>query len=236
MSKFNDTLWNNTDFSKSYLDESSMYLPYRGEIIDLLLSYIEHFFPKDKDIKFAELGSGDGYIADKILSNNRISEAFLIDGSEQMLSAAKKRLKRFDNIEYKHISFQSLLNNNKPLAQADLIFSSLAIHHLTMIEKEKLYKWVFDSLSEKGRFINYDVVLPASSNLEKWYLNVWKNWILGTGQTSEKIINTPQQYKDNSDNIPDPLEKQLTILKRIGFKEVECYFKFGIFAVFGGLK
>ena len=31
-------------------------------------------------------------------------------------------------------------------------------------------------------------------------------------------------------------EDQINALKEIGFREVDCYYKYGIFAVFGGRK
>lgn len=236
MNKFNETFWADPKFSNSYLEESDLYLPYRQDFIKIILSYCDYFFPKDKKIKFLELGCGDGYIAERIISWNRIDKAVLIDGSEQMLTAAKKKLKNFHNIEYKLASFQDLIAQQNPLGKFDFVFSSLAIHHLPLNEKAKLYKLIHDSLADNGGFINYDVVLSSSPTIESWHLNIWKNWILDTGQTSEKIVNTPQQYKDNKDNIPSSLEEQLKMLTDIGFKKVDCFFKFGIFSLFGGTK
>ncbi len=40
--------------------------------------------------------------------------------------------------------------------------------------------------------------------------------------------------KVNPDNIPDTLESQLEALKDIGFNNVDCFYKYGIFALFGG--
>lgn len=38
------------------------------------------------------------------------------------------------------------------------------------------------------------------------------------------------------DNLPDTLDAQLESLEKVGFKDVDCYFKYGIFSVFGGFK
>lgn len=45
-----------------------------------------------------------------------------------------------------------------------------------------------------------------------------------------------QRYKDNRDNKPDTLDKQLKALKSVGFKDVDCYYKYGIFTMYGGRK
>lgn len=46
----------------------------------------------------------------------------------------------------------------------------------------------------------------------------------------------PEQYKNNPDNHPDTLNIQLNALKSVGFQQVDCYYKYGIFAIFGGEK
>ncbi|MGZ7117956.1 MAG: hypothetical protein ACXVHS_11035, partial [Methanobacterium sp.] len=48
--------------------------------------------------------------------------------------------------------------------------------------------------------------------------------------------NVPDKYKNNPDNHPDTLISQLNALKLIGFKNVDCYYKYGIFAIYGGQK
>jgi hypothetical protein len=46
----------------------------------------------------------------------------------------------------------------------------------------------------------------------------------------------PQKYKNNADNTPDPLRPQLKAFEKIGFRNVDRYYKYGIFAMFGGSK
>ena len=50
-------------------------------------------------------------------------------------------------------------------------------------------------------------------------------------EPSENII---KRYKDLGENKPDTLEVQLKALKEIGFSEVDCFYKYGIFTIFGG--
>jgi tRNA (cmo5U34)-methyltransferase len=67
---------------------------------------------------------------------------------------------------------------------------------------------------------------------------LWQEWIHAHSANSKKesLLPVPQQYKDNRDNVPDPLVPQLRALKRTGFKNVDCFYKYGIFAMFGGSK
>jgi tRNA (cmo5U34)-methyltransferase len=95
-------------------------------------------------------------------------------------------------------------------------------------------------LNAGGYFLNIDVVLAPSNAFEKWYLLLWEKWIderkaiLGIeGSQYGDIIG---RYKDNTDNKPDPLAAQLGALQTIGFKDVDCFYKYGIFTMYGGKK
>ncbi len=51
-----------------------------------------------------------------------------------------------------------------------------------------------------------------------------------------KYDDLPSIYKNKEENKPDTLISQLDLLNDIGFKDVDCFYKYGIFAVFGGAK
>jgi len=44
------------------------------------------------------------------------------------------------------------------------------------------------------------------------------------------------RYKHLKENKPDVLEEQLNALKEHGFKDVDCFYKYGIFSVYGSKK
>ena len=88
--------------------------------------------------------------------------------------------------------------------------------------------------------MNIDVVLAPSDALEEWYLSLWNTWIeerkiaLGIeGNYYEDVI---RRYKDNTDNKPDTLKNQLKALESAGFEDVDCFYKYSIFSMFGGKK
>ena len=120
----------------------------------------------------------------------------------------------------------------------DFVVSSLAIHHLTMKQKKGLFRLIYSHLKEGGYFMNIDVLLAPTSALDGWYIKLWQEWIDEQktlhGIESEYFDDVVRRYKDNTDNKPDTLEEQLNALRQIGFKEVDCYYKYGVFAIYGG--
>ncbi len=238
MSEFKKSQWSDSKYSKNYRDDANIYLPYRKQFIQVTKLFYKQYIPSNTKVKVLDLGCGDGFFINELLKSFAPEEIVLVDGSSEMLENAKARLIEHTNINFINATFQDLLTNDQLAGTYDFVFSSLAIHHLNSVEKEDLYKYIYSHLSPNGYFINYDVVLPSSEKLENVYLLLWSKWIKENSEkeTNEKLKGIPEQYKENSDNVPDSLESQLEVLKKIGFKNVECYFKYGIFSLFGGNK
>lgn len=87
-----------------------------------------------------------------------------------------------------------------------------------------------------------DTVLPASERSEGYQFRMWAQWInenLASNHMSDSIgkhDSLPQAYKDGYENKPDSLFDQLEMLRKSGFEDVDCYFKYANFALFGGTK
>lgn len=134
------------------------------------------------------------------------------------------------------------IDNENRKAHYDFVFSSNAIHHLDANGKAKLYFKIYLDLNPGGLFINYDVIMPPTQRTEQWQFQMWRDWMNEQLIAMNKPENIgthdslPDIYKAKQDNHPGSLLDQLEILQKIGFKDVDCFFKYGIFALFGGIK
>lgn len=236
MANFEESRWVDSTFSQDYRDKSNQYLPFRAQFIEVAKWGYEYFIAKKNSAKILDLGCGDGLFIHELSKSSQFFNATLVDASPDMLAAAKRRLPNNENINFVHASFQDILNNSLLNEKFDFIYSSLAIHHVSFLEKKKLYAYILNHLSPSGYFFHYDVVLSPTTILEEWHLSLWREWINNNSITDEpeKFLGIPSQYKSNPDNIPDTLESQIEILKNLGFVNVDCAFKFGIFSLFIG--
>jgi tRNA (cmo5U34)-methyltransferase len=239
MSDFNKSAWADNKFAENYLDKADVYIVERRKMFWYVSSLFQHFFARRENIKLLDIGCGDGVLTEELLKANSAISATLIDGNGGMLQKAKERLKTFQNVSFIKASFQEILAGTIELGSYDVCVSSMAIHHLEMNEKAFLFKKILSHLNAEGHFVNIDVVLPPSAGLESWYFAIWRDW-LGhmmtcfnlTDEVPEDLI---KRYKDpHSMNKPDTLSNQLKSLEEAGFLDVDCYFKNGIFVVFGG--
>ena len=69
---------------------------------------------------------------------------------------------------------------------------------------------------------------------------MWEDWINELLAQIGGEIGThdglPQVAKAKPENKPSGLFEQLELLKKIGFRDVDCFYKYGVFAMFGGTK
>ncbi len=238
MDTFNHSAWAQEHFSKNYLEKADIYVQERRKMIRIMSSLFSFYFSKKRDIHILDLGCGDGVLTEELLSKDETIIPTLVDGSWDMLQKAKERLTAY-SVHFIHASFKELLTGAVSLGHFDLCVSSLAIHHLEMKEKKDLFRYISGHLNTGGRFVNIDVVLSPSAELEEWYFAIWKEWMQYMQDQLNLRDELPEdiicRYKDSSSmNKPDTLEAQLEALRESGFRAVDCYYKNGIFAVFGG--
>jgi tRNA (cmo5U34)-methyltransferase len=227
---------------KDFVENADIYILERKKLFSIMKSFYNYFLKnkiKNGQIKVLDLGCGDGALTNELLKVDDQIKATLVDGSSTMIQNAQERLKSYDGLNYKHKTFQELLENDILETDFNFIVSSLAIHHLSSESKESLFQYILHHLKEGGFFLNVDVVRAPNEALEDWYRQLWGEWIakneLKMG-SKESFQHIPLQYKNNPDNYPERLENQLNALKSVGFNQVDCYYKYGIFSIFGGKK
>jgi tRNA (cmo5U34)-methyltransferase len=236
MPDFDNSRWSDRSFSQEYRDQADGYVPERRSLIRITQSLYLNLVKQP--CRMLDLGCGDGLMVQALLQLDDTLDATLVDGSQEMLKAAGNRLALFQKKHLVKASFQQLFTLDPLQTTFGFVLSSLAIHHLAMPEKEALFEYVYRHLDPGGFFLNIDVVLSPTDNLEKWYLLLWEEWIdaHAADPVKSSLLSVPRRYKDNPDNLPDPLLPQLLALERLGFNNVDCYYKYGIFAMFGGSK
>ena len=239
MTKFADTSWSQSDKAKAYQDDAKHYLPERSLLLSVLVSFYRYFFKQGDRARVLDLGCGDGIVSAALLCADPSIRLQAIDGSEDMIAAARERLSglRVENLRV--MTFQDLISDTAVLGPFDCVVSAFAIHHIDLLEKQALSRWVFRNLRSSGVFINLDVVLPSAPGHEEWYYNLWREWIERHQEEngiSKDFRHIPSEARTRPENHYDTLKDQLDALKKAGFAEVECHYRFGLFGIYSGMK
>ena len=181
-------------------------------------------------LKVLDLGAGTGLCAAIVQAVFPHAEFTLLDIAEEMLQQAKLRFDRLG----KRVTLWAGDYLETQLGDGyDVIISALSIHHLTDLDKQRLYQRVYDALKPGGLFINADQVLGKTPELEEYYQQQWLKLVRAAGVS--KLDLQAAQHRMTFDR-PSTLDAQLQWLEAIGFDRVDCWYKNFRFAVFGGCR
>jgi cyclopropane fatty-acyl-phospholipid synthase-like methyltransferase len=177
--------------------------PHGEEIRAVLLEQIP------SNVKYVlDLGTGDGRMLALVKQKNPSAQGVGLDFSEPMLKLARQRFKDDSSVEIvKHDLNVSLPEDR--WARFDVVVSGLAIHHVNHERKRQLYEEVFGLLVSGGVFLNFEHVASSTEALHQRFL-------VAVGLTAET--------DDPSNKLLD-VETQLKWLKQIGYKDVDCLWK-----------
>ncbi|MFX1365035.1 MAG: class I SAM-dependent methyltransferase [Promethearchaeota archaeon] len=232
--------WDELEYNKDYLEIADIIIPYRKTLLSILTSFYQKFIFNGEPKKILDLGTGDGILIKTLFNNdNPVNEITVIDGSKNMLKKAEQNLSYLSKINYVHMSFQELIENGLSENDFDFIISSFAIHHLFLEQKKQIFKILYDLLNYNGYFLNIEVTTSNNEKYTKWYIDLWSEWIekyQNQNNTQTKYENAPYKAPNKPENHFDPLEIQLNYLKEVGFIEVDCHYKYGMFTIYGGKK
>jgi SAM-dependent methyltransferase len=189
------------------------------------------------------MGCGDGFLGAVLLERFPDASGVFVDFSEPMLDAARERLSPFGKrcqIRAADLSRPDWKDSLQAPEHFDVVISGFAIHHLLDERKRALYSEVLELLSPGGFFLNVEHVSSPTT----WLVNVFDELLIdsflehqrstGHDVTREQVAEQYVHRPDKQENVLAPVEEQCAWLRRLGFEDVDCYFKLFELAVFGG--
>lgn len=198
-------------------------VPRYPELIYNMFQYIpEKFSPK----RILDLGCGTGNLTDQMFKKYPEAEIDALDISEEILNESRRRFNHTPNIRYIQADFKSL---HLPPGSYDLVMSSIAIHHIEDTEKIKLYKEVFQALSNGGIFIFADQTRGITDEIYKKNISCWKEEAMKLGSTLENW-DMWMAHQDAHD-FHTPVNWHFQELEKAGFRETDLLWKYLMWAV-----
>jgi len=233
--------WTEAD-SATYRVIAEIAVPGRREMMATLLALVP--FAAEDTFRILEIGSGEGLLAEALLDRFPGATLLALDGSETMREATRSRTSRFGDraqvrpFELATLDWWDLMHG------ADLVVSSLCLHHLNDAKKQYLYKAVVERLSARGAFLIADLVEPLHAAARRLAADEWDRH----ARDQAHALGEPDRFaqfvaaKWNHYRFPDPADRpsalfhHLVWLKHAGFTAVECVWMLAGHAVFGGFK
>jgi SAM-dependent methyltransferase len=207
----NINLWTSPEHALEYLRRADS-IPHRVAGEATLLECL----PKNPQ-RVLDLGSGGGRLLGLVKAARPAASFVAVDFSPTMLDALRNEFASDPRVS---VVAHDLSDAFPDLGRSDLVVSSFAIHHLPHGRKRSLYAEIFDLLTPHGVFCNLEHVASPTVELHHEFL--------------EKLDITAAE-EDPSNKLLD-LEIQLAWLREIGFKNVDCLWKWRELALLVGTK
>lgn len=176
-----------------------------------------------------DIGAGTGLLTAFLTTKFPNANYTLIDISDEMLNVARQRFQQHSNISYIAADYKNFVAPDS----FDIVVSSLSIHHLTDLEKKKLFQGVFQSLKKGGVFVNGDQFLARTAETEQWYHQLWINKIEGTTLTEHE---KKAAYERMKLDIPSTVNDNISWMEEAGFVNVDLFYKYLVFGIIRGFK
>jgi trans-aconitate methyltransferase len=233
--------WTERD-SETYRNIADVAVPRRQEMTATIVAAVP--FGADEPLKILELGSGDGRLAEALLTVYPRATLTALDGSESMRAAASTRLSLFGDRARVAAFDVAALDWWDRMFGVDLIVSSLCLHHLNDAKKQYLYKAAAERLSPRGALLVADLIDPQHQASRRLAADQWdaqakaQAAALGAPDLFQKFVDARWNHFrfPDADDHPSALFHQLVWLRHAGFAAVDCVWLHAGHAVFGGFK
>jgi trans-aconitate methyltransferase len=235
------SVWTEDD-SRTYREIAEVAVPRRQEMTATIVAAVP--FSRDEPVKMLDLGSGDGRLAEALLTVFPRATLTALDGSESMRRDASQRLAVFGDRARVAAFDVAALDWWDRMFGVDLLVSSLCLHHLNDAKKQYLYKAAAERLSARGAMLVADLIDPQHPASRRLAADQWdaqakqQAEVLGAPELFQRFVDTRWnhfRFPDEGDH-PSALFHHLVWLRHAGFAAVDCCWLHAGHAVFGGFK
>jgi SAM-dependent methyltransferase len=200
--------------------------PNREEMIQVSLDLLP-LYP-DRGFRALDLGVGTGYFSSELLSRNAAAEILAVDGARSMVELAEERLAdQRSRVAFLIADFRELDAHLPREEGFDAVISSYALHHLSKGEKEAVVSSCVGRLRPGGWFVNADVIVSGSPELEHRIQELRVAGIVNRAPSGDERFSTPlltrrflDELEEHEGDQPLTLAEDLACLSQAGLESV----------------
>ncbi|TET97560.1 MAG: class I SAM-dependent methyltransferase [Dehalococcoidia bacterium] len=226
----------------AYDTDMELMHPNRSKMVQVALEVLP--FHSDARLRALDLGVGTGYFAERFLEAFPQSSVHALDGARTMIDLAKARLgSRGKSVDFRVGDMRDLREHFAHVESFDVVYSSYALHHLTLDEKMSVVRAAVSLLRPGGWFVNADIVVADTSGVEKRIQEIRVNGIVERARGADPRFadyEATRRFLDeleaNEGDQPLTLKDDLQVLREAGLGDVAVYWLEYREAVTGGRK
>jgi tRNA (cmo5U34)-methyltransferase len=228
--------WENREFIQSWDAESERERAIREMQMRTVVFMIPH--PREQAIRILDVGAGYGALAAAILADRPNASAVCMDSSEEMIKLGRERNARFaGRMEFVRGGMDAPDWASALSGSFDAIVSARALHHLTHEQRRRFFRDACGLVRPGGCLINSDSLLASSETLRGIYRRTRQRWIDDqTGNRAGEMKAPSRTRLPHGAHYNGLMDDELGWLRAAGFRDVDVFWKFTNYAVYGGFK
>jgi ubiquinone/menaquinone biosynthesis C-methylase UbiE len=216
--------------------------PNRHKMVEIIMAVLAASRPEPRLV--IDLGTGTGFLLDRLLRRFPNCRAVAIDGSQQMVASAKSRLGALaERVEFVVGDLRLPETLAVEPGSADAVVSAYALHHLNLQEKAELIGRCRHLLKEGGWFLNADLVESEDEFLEALTQEMRVAGIVDRAQGRDRRFRTATDTRRFIDDLqrnerdqPQNEADDLRIARECGYRHVALFWKDTREVVYGGIR
>ncbi len=196
---------------------------------EMLWALLEYLPTSLKNPRILELGCGTGNLSVLLAQRFPASAITLVDLSADSLANCQRRLGADLRFTMEQADMRLL---SYPDEAFDLIVSTIAIHHLTGVEKQELFARCRRWLRPGGMLTFADQFSAATEENNSRHMENWQkiSRAAGASQAEWSMWMEHQAEHDHHDSLTD----QLDWLQRAGFAQLDCPWRYLLWTIVQG--
>lgn len=201
-----------------YTEKVSRWVPHYPMLLDTVTSALPgDFSPRN----VLDLGCGTGNGAFLLMERFPEAAFTLLDASDEMIGACKRRFGDRKAMQYIQALFQDAV---LPESEFDLVVAVLALHHLPGQDKQSFFRNIFRGLKPGGRFVYADLFADKHApDYSREVLVPWEVRAKNKGTSSEEWIALMEHH--GRFDFPDTYDNTMQWLRQAGFQEAAIYWQ-----------
>ncbi|MCG3207295.1 MAG: Carboxy-S-adenosyl-L-methionine synthase [Anaerolineae bacterium] len=184
--------------------------------------------------EIVDLGCSRGEAMSKLIDRYGATNHFVgVEVSEPMLAAAKERFKGL--MESGVVSIQNVdLRREYPAVRASVTLCVLTLQFTPIEYRQQIVQNIYDQTVSGGALILVEKVTGNTAPIDNWMVDIYYGLKRENGYTEEEI----QRKRLSLEGVLVPLtaEWNVDLLRRTGFSEVDCFWRWMNFAAWVAVK
>lgn len=196
-----------------------------------MLAALDNFLSKKicpSSFSFVDIGCGDSSTVAPILANKPIIKYIGVDAAVDVLKAAATTLANLP-CKKEFVPKDMLTAIQQLSSPVDIIFSSYAVHHLSLKNKIDFITQCKQKLTQDGFLLMVDGVLKKNQTRDEWLLALKERMQATIPDISPDELAIRMQHPSN-DDFPESIETFSEIAQSQSWKSFQLLVDKGIFA------